>query len=112
MVSFMKEFRIVAVIDYHGYNEDKEKVAELNKQIDDIAKQFRLSYQTPKRRVYEIPQGMKKRDNMLLFGTGEKLQLTWRCATSWKWWWKFYNEANEYVKGKDYEHFTVFDSPV
>ena len=111
MVHFMKEFRIVATLDYRGYYEDREAAKELNDQIADIAKHFNLAYTSRNRRVVDMPPEVSKRDNVVAFGTGKKLQLSWRCVTTPKGWENFCTNVNDYAKEKNYGTFYVYDSP-
>lgn len=111
MFKFMKEFRVVTVIDYRGYNEDKEIVKELNDYFTDVAKHFRIAYSDYKRHVIDIPPEVLTRDNVVAFGTGKKLQLSWRCVTTPNNFKRFHDEVNDYVLDKKYALFTVYDAP-
>lgn len=109
MFKFLKEFRVVTVMDYRGYNEDKEAIKELSDQFVDVVKHFSIGYSDYKRRVIDVPHEVRNRGNVTAFGTGKILQLSWKCVISPGKWQEFVNDVNDYVKDKNYATFTIYE---
>ena len=111
MFDFMIKFQVETITDYRGYYEDRDRVKELNDQFTDVAKHFKLAYSSYNRKIVNVLPGMKKRDNIVRFGTDQLLVLTWKCITTPEGWTEFCNGVNDYVKDKDYAKFTVYSCP-
>lgn len=111
MFKFFIKFRVITQLDYRGYNEDKEIVAERIGQFTDVCKHFEIAYTSSKRRVLDRQNPIRNEDNVIQFGTGKVLQLSWDCIITPKKWEEFCFEVNDYIKDKNYATFLVYSAP-
>lgn len=111
MFKFMVNFKVETTIDYRGYYEDHEDVKRLNDQFTDVARHFKMAYSSYNRKIVDVLPNMKTSDNIVAFGTGKLLVLTWKCITTPEGWIEFCNGVNDYVKDKDYANFTIYSCP-
>ena len=111
MFKFFIRFKVVTEMDFRGYNEDKELVAERIEEFTDVCKHFSMAYTNSKRVVVKVPGYPNSADSIIKFGTGKILQLSWDCIIAPEKWEEFCSEVNNYVKDKNYATFLVYSAP-
>lgn len=114
MFHFYKKFVITTSLDVLRDPDDFDrKVDERVRYFKNIAKAFGIAYEQERTHFVDLPDHVRRKENVVAFGSGTVAVIRWNCMLESSTWERFMKEVNDYfpIGYEKHPMFNVYEGP-